>query len=86
LAKSGGSGLPLQLPALESAVAKGELKRIGSVLVARHGQLLYERYFEGDAQTPRDTRSATKSITGMLVGLAIADHALSGVSPGCCPC
>ncbi len=79
-AKSGGPGLPLQLPTLESAVAKGELKRIGSVLVARHGQLLYERYFEGDAQTPRDTRSATKSITGMLVGLAIADHALSGVS------
>ncbi len=72
--------VPLQLSALEAAVAKGELKKIGSVLVARHGQLVYEKYFAGDAQTPRDTRSATKSVTSMLVGLAIADHALSGVS------
>ena len=53
--------------------------KIGSVLVARHGKLVYEGYFDGDASTLRDTRSATKSITDALVGIAIDEHKLSGV-------
>lgn len=68
-----------KLQALETAVRAGEFKKIGSVLIARHGKLVYERYFDGDATTLRDTRSATKSITDMLVGVAIAEHKLSGV-------
>jgi CubicO group peptidase (beta-lactamase class C family) len=35
--------------------------------------------FEGDATTLRDTRSATKSITSLMVGLAIQDKKISGV-------
>jgi CubicO group peptidase (beta-lactamase class C family) len=70
----------LGLPALEAAVAGGELEKIDSVLVARGGRLVYERYFEGDASTPRDTRSATKTIAGMLVGLAVKEKKLAGVS------
>jgi CubicO group peptidase (beta-lactamase class C family) len=69
---------PSRLAALEAAIQAGEFKKIGSVLVARHGQLVYEKYFEGDASTLRDTRSATKTIAGMLVGLAIQDKKLSG--------
>ena len=69
-----------KLQAMETAIRSGEFKKIGSVLVARHGKLAYEAYFDGDASTLRDTRSATKSITGILVGLAIQEMKLSGVN------
>ena len=69
-----------QLRDMEEAIRAGQFKRIGSVLVARHGKLVYEAYFEGDASTLRDTRSATKSITSALIGIAIADKKLSGVN------
>ncbi len=36
-------------------------------------------YFDGDAGTLRDTRSATKSITDVLVGIAIGEKKLSGL-------
>ncbi|MGB0048925.1 MAG: serine hydrolase, partial [Terriglobales bacterium] len=68
-----------RLQALDAAVRSGEFKKIGSVLVARHGKLVYEAYFDGDTTTLRDTRSATKSITDVLVGIAIDEHKLSGV-------
>jgi len=68
-----------RLSAMETAIHNGDFKKIGSVLVARHGQLVYEKYFEGDASTLRDTRSATKSITSALIGLAIQEKKLSGV-------
>ena len=64
---------------LEAAVRAGEFKKIGSVLIARHGKLVYENYFDGDVNSLRDTRSATKSITSALVGIAITEKKLSGV-------
>src|SRR6202007_1670119 len=64
---------------METAIRAGEFKKIGSVLVARRGRVVYEGYFDGDAGTLRDTRSATKSITGMLVGIGIREKKLSGV-------
>jgi CubicO group peptidase (beta-lactamase class C family) len=74
------SGLSIApLAAMEKAILAGEFKKIGSVLIARHGKLVYETYFEGDASTLRDTRSATKSIADVLVGIAIGEHKLSGV-------
>ena len=57
----------------------GEFKKIGSVLISKNGKLVYEGYFDGDASTLRDTRSATKSITDILVGIAIDEKKLSGV-------
>lgn len=68
-----------RLRALDAAIRSAEFKKIGSVLVARHGKLIYEGYFDGDAATLRDTRSATKSITDVLIGIAIDEHKLSGV-------
>jgi CubicO group peptidase (beta-lactamase class C family) len=77
LESAGISSKPLQ--DLETAVRSGEFKKIGSVLIARHGKLVYESYFDGDANSLRDTRSATKSITDVLVGVAIDEKKLSGV-------
>ena len=75
-----GWAAPVKAPlaAMEKAIADGDLKKITSVLVARKGKIVYERYFEGDASTLRDTRSATKTITGALVGIAIERNLLPG--------
>ena len=57
---------------LTAAVEAGEFGRTTSILVSRDGEVLYERYFdEGGAEALRNTRSATKTVTGMLVGIAI---------------
>jgi CubicO group peptidase (beta-lactamase class C family) len=78
VSSAGLSATPLQ--AMETAIRGGEFKKIGSVLIARHGKLVYEAYFDGsDAPALRDTRSATKSVTDILVGIAIDRGLLSGV-------
>jgi CubicO group peptidase (beta-lactamase class C family) len=71
--------MTMPLRDMEAAIHAGDFKKIGSVVLARHGKLVYEGYFEGDAATLRDTRSATKSITDVLVGIAIHEQKLSGV-------
>ena len=75
----GGGLSDARLRSLDAAIRSGEFKKIGSVLIARHGKLAYEGYFDGDAGTLRNTRSATKSITDVLIGIAIDEHKLSGV-------
>src|SRR5437879_9668730 len=70
----GMSGKPLR--DMGEAIRAGQFKKIGSVLVARNGNLVYEGYFDGDASTLRETRPATKSITSAVVGIAIADKKL----------
>ncbi|MBC7793526.1 MAG: serine hydrolase [Clostridia bacterium] len=55
---------------LERRIDAGEVARPDSMLVIRHGVLVYERYFDGDRETRYDLRSATKSITSLLVGIA----------------
>jgi CubicO group peptidase (beta-lactamase class C family) len=69
-----------KLAEMESAIRSDQFKKITSVLIARHGKLAYEGYFSGkDANTLMDTRSATKSITSMLVGIAIDKGLLASV-------
>jgi len=80
LSNPGSAGLSVEpLAAMEKSVRGGDFKKIGSILIARHGKLVYEAYFDGDASTLRDTRSATKSITDILVGIAIGEKKLGGV-------
>jgi len=76
------AGLSAQkLQEMESAVRADEFKKITSVVIARHGKLAYEGYFGGtDANTLMETRSATKSITSMLIGIAIDQGLLASVN------
>jgi CubicO group peptidase (beta-lactamase class C family) len=68
-----------RLRAMEAAVRSGEFKKITSVLVARRGKLVYETYFDSSEDKFRNTRSVTKTVTGMLVGLAVEKKLLTGV-------
>lgn len=71
---------PAPFAAMEKAIRAGEFKKITSIAVARGGKLVYEAYFdEPGVEGLRNTRSATKTITGMLVGIAIDRKALAGV-------
>ncbi len=53
---------------------------VSAMLVTRHGQPVFEQYWNGfDKDTLHDMRSATKSVTSLLVGIAIDQHSLGGV-------
>jgi CubicO group peptidase (beta-lactamase class C family) len=69
-----------RLQAMASAIQAGAFKQITSILIARQGKLIYETYFDGsDRATLRNTRSVTKTVTGMLLGIAIDQGLLAGV-------
>ena len=71
---------PDDFEAMTAAIDAGDFGEITSVLVARDGELIYERYFdELGEEKRRNTRSVTKTVTGMLVGMAIKDELLPGV-------
>ena len=66
---------------------------VHSVVVVRHGKLVFEQYFAGydqpwgqaegqyefTATTKHDMRSASKSVTSLLVGIAIDRRLIAGV-------
>ncbi|HYY92504.1 MAG TPA: serine hydrolase [Candidatus Dormibacteraeota bacterium] len=57
------------------------LRKVTSVLVARHGKLAYESYFNGSSRDDLpNTRSATKTITSILIGIAIDKGFISNVN------
>jgi CubicO group peptidase (beta-lactamase class C family) len=71
---------PERLQTMESAIRSGAFVKITSVALARHGSLVYEAYFDDLGRDGlRNTRSATKTVTSMLVGVAIDQGLLSGV-------
>ena len=53
--------------------------QITSVVVSEHGEIVVEKYAEGDAETLRNTRSCTKTVAGMLLGIAIERGIVDGV-------
>ncbi len=63
------------------AIRDEELPLTHSVLVAREGKLVVEEYFYGfDRETWHDMRSASKTITSTLIGLAIQEGRVDDVS------
>lgn len=57
-----------------------ELPNLYSLLVVRHGYIVFERYYHGsNKDTPQQIASATKAILSALVGIAIREHHLRSV-------
>jgi CubicO group peptidase (beta-lactamase class C family) len=69
---------PAVLDDLDSLVPDS-YPQVRSVLVVRHGYLVYERYWQGvDAGDGHDVRSVTKSFVSALIGIALRDQQLQG--------
>lgn len=79
---------------LDDAVHTSEFDNLHAVIVARGGKLVLERYYEGEDRRTRgpalgivkfgpevkhDLRSVTKSIVGLLYGVALADGKVPGL-------
>jgi CubicO group peptidase (beta-lactamase class C family) len=63
-----------KIEALNTDIANYTLRDITSVIVIREGKLMLEEYFnEADRNTLHDTRSAGKSFTSTMIGIAIND-------------
>src|SRR6266702_3803678 len=76
-----------------------EADDVHSILVARHGRLIFERYFAGydepwgyddrryefDATMKHDMRSVSKSIVSLLAGIAIDRRLIDGVDAPALP-
>lgn len=62
----------LNLTGLEDSIQTKKLPNVHSVLISKKGNTIYENYFEGyNANIPHDQRSASKSITSAITGIAI---------------
>ena len=82
--------------ALDAAFAAGELEGLHAVYVLMGEEVLAERYYPGadeawgrdlgqvsfDAGTQHDLRSVTKSVAGLLYGIALAEGAGPPVAGG----
>jgi CubicO group peptidase (beta-lactamase class C family) len=81
VARADAVGLSIEkLGAMERAIRAGDFPKLTSVAIARRGKLVYEAYFgETDAATLHNTRSVTKTVAGMLLGIAIHKGLIPGV-------
>jgi CubicO group peptidase (beta-lactamase class C family) len=68
--------------ALEAVHARvpDEVPALSALLAARHGYIVFERYYGGqDPERPINVRSVTKSVTGTLAGAALRTGLLRGL-------
>ncbi|MBP7002926.1 serine hydrolase [Amaricoccus sp.] len=80
-------------PRLDAALAGEGMENMHALLVARDGKLVYERYLTGDdekldwkvhdvvfgPETKHDLRSITKSVVGLLYGIALGEGKVPGL-------
>jgi len=70
---------PFTLDAVD-ARAPDEVPALSALLAARHGYIVFERYYGGqDPERPINVRSVTKSVTGTLAGAALHAGRLNGL-------
>jgi CubicO group peptidase (beta-lactamase class C family) len=68
------------LQAIYSDMAKDSHADLKGIVIMRDGAIESEHYFNGDdASTLHDIRSATKSITALLMGIAIRKNLVKGI-------
>ena len=79
---------PSVLLDLSRSIDQGDFPNIHAILIEHAGHLIYEAYFEGDdyprdealervvfdADTLHDLRSVSKSVTALLLGIALGDE------------
>ncbi len=65
----------------EVLAAAGRIEGMRSLVIARNGEVIAERYFnETGSSTVHDVRSATKSVLSALIGIAIEEGAIESVN------
>ena len=53
-------------------VEKGNYPNVDGIVIAQHGKIIYQHYFNGLTENSlHDSRSSFKSITSLLMGIAI---------------
>jgi len=71
---------PVALDALYADMEQEQHHDLKGIVIVRDGSLVSEHYFNGDsADTLHDIRSATKSLTDLLMGIAINNKTISSV-------
>lgn len=71
-----------RLDALGDRIQRGDYGTIDAVLVARHGRVAWERYYNGwTAERAHTLQSVSKSVTSLLAGIAVGDGRLSVDQP-----
>ncbi|MBG6129979.1 CubicO group peptidase (beta-lactamase class C family) [Aquimarina sp. EL_43] len=72
------NGLVLQK--MEEGIRNDSLVGIEGVLIAKNGKITYEKYFGGfNVNIPHGMRSASKSISSAIIGIAIDDKIIESV-------
>jgi CubicO group peptidase (beta-lactamase class C family) len=65
-------------PLDDAFAAAGKIPNVRSLRIEQHGALVREQYWGGgDATTPHDVRSVTKSVMSLLTGIAVSQGCLS---------
>jgi CubicO group peptidase (beta-lactamase class C family) len=62
-----------------STYVQGQLPDTTSVVVVRHGHIVFEEYFDGDRDTLRSLASVTKSVVSALIGIAVDQGLIASV-------
>lgn len=77
---------PDKLEAMDSLIRAGVFKQMSSVLISVSGKQVFESYYnEHGPDDLHNTRSATKTVTGMLIGCLIDDGLLTNVKQEVAP-
>ena len=74
-----------RIASLGQAILDGQYPRVRSILIVKNGKLVLEEYFYGYSRENLQTlQSATKSVTSILLGLAVDRGAIRSVDEKVC--